>query len=115
MAEIVAMVERGEINATSGKAVLEQLFATGGEPRALVEASGLAQLSDPQAIDALVDQVLQANPELVEQFLEGKTTLSEWFFGQVMHATRGRANPSVVRSSLEAALNHLEKSRRRDL
>ncbi|NIS81910.1 MAG: Asp-tRNA(Asn)/Glu-tRNA(Gln) amidotransferase subunit GatB [Anaerolineales bacterium] len=115
LAELVAMVERGEINATSGKAVLAEMFATGGEPSAIVEKSGLLQLNDPQAINVLVEQVLEDNPEQVRLFLQGKATLSEWFFGQVMRATRGRANPSIVRSSLDKALKRLEDSRHSSL
>jgi len=111
-AELVAMVEREDINATSGKELLEEIFITGGSPVEIVEARGLAQLNDPQAIMDLVNQVLVENPQQVEQYLGGKTTISQWLFGQVMRAAGGRANPSIVQSSLNSALASLDKARR---
>jgi len=110
LSEIVALVESGDINATSAKVVLEETFKSGDPPKKIVESKGLAQLSDAGAIDTLVQQALQENPEELDQYLGGKENLSQWFFGQVMQATRGRANPSIVRSSLDAALQQLKDS-----
>ena len=112
-AELVAMVEREDINATSGKEVLEEIFKTGDTPVEIVEARGLAQLNDPQTIMDLVNQVLLENHQQVEQYLGGKTTISQWLFGQVMRAAGGRANPSLVHSSLDQALEAKEKSHRK--
>ncbi|HEY46407.1 MAG TPA: Asp-tRNA(Asn)/Glu-tRNA(Gln) amidotransferase subunit GatB [Anaerolineae bacterium] len=109
-AELVAMVEREDINATSGKEVLEVIFETGDSPIEIVESRGLAQLNDPQAIMDLVNQVLAENPKQVEQYLAGKTTISQWLFGQVMRAAGGRANPALLRTNLEQALKILEES-----
>jgi aspartyl-tRNA(Asn)/glutamyl-tRNA(Gln) amidotransferase subunit B len=109
-AELVAMVEREDINATSGKEVLELIFETGDSPVEIVESRGLAQLNDPQTIMNLVNQVLVENPKQVEQYLAGKTTISQWLFGQVMRAAGGRANPSIVKSSLNSALTSLDKA-----
>jgi aspartyl-tRNA(Asn)/glutamyl-tRNA(Gln) amidotransferase subunit B len=114
LAEIVNMVENGDINTTSAKVVLEETFQSGDSPKKIVEAKGLSQLNDAEAIDSLVEKVLRENPEEVEQYLGGKQNLSQWFFGQVMQETRGRANPSVVRSSLEKSLQQLEDSRDSD-
>jgi aspartyl-tRNA(Asn)/glutamyl-tRNA(Gln) amidotransferase subunit B len=110
-AELVAMVEREDINATSGKEVLEEIFETGDSPVEIVEARGLTQLNDPQVIMDLVNQVLVEHPQQVEQYFKGKTTISQWLFGQVMRAAKGRANPTIVRSSLDEALDAQEKSR----
>ncbi len=109
-AELVAMVERGDINATIGKEVLVDVFETGRSPREIIEAKGWAQLNDPQIIKDLVDQVLDENPQQVQQYLEGKRTISQWLFGQVMRASGGKANPSLVHSNLDQALETLEKS-----
>jgi aspartyl-tRNA(Asn)/glutamyl-tRNA(Gln) amidotransferase subunit B len=105
------MVERGEINATSGKSVLSEMFESGGTPQAMVKRGGLTQLNDPQVINALVSRVLHENPQQVEQYLGGKTTVSQWLFGQVMRAAGGRANPSLIRTSLNMALQDLEERR----
>jgi aspartyl-tRNA(Asn)/glutamyl-tRNA(Gln) amidotransferase subunit B len=114
LAELVTLVEDGDINTTSAKVVLEETFHSGESPKKIVESKGLSQLNDAEAIDSLVEKVLSENPNEVEQYLGGKQNLAQWFFGQVMQATRGRANPSVVRSSLEAALQQLEESRLSD-
>jgi aspartyl-tRNA(Asn)/glutamyl-tRNA(Gln) amidotransferase subunit B len=110
-ADLVAMVEGGDINATIGKEVLVEVFESGRSPREIIEAKGWTQLNDPQVIKDLVDQVLAENPQQVQQYLEGKKTISQWLFGQVMRAAGGRANPSVVQSSLDSALTFLDKTR----
>jgi aspartyl-tRNA(Asn)/glutamyl-tRNA(Gln) amidotransferase subunit B len=104
LAELVDLVESGEINSVSGKAVLEQLVKEGGSPAAIIEARGLSQLDDAALISRLVEQVLQDNPVQVADYLAGKTALMEWFFGQVMRLTEGRADPVVTRTELESAL-----------
>jgi aspartyl-tRNA(Asn)/glutamyl-tRNA(Gln) amidotransferase subunit B len=111
-AKLVTLVELGDINASSGKIVLAEMFASGTEPQVIVEAEGYAQLNDPEAISKLVDTVMEENPDEVEQYLKGKKGISQWLFGQVMAAAAGRANPSIVRTSLEDALRILEESRR---
>jgi len=109
LAQLVGLVEGGTISAASGKLVLEHLFQHGGEPEAVVRAKNLAQLSNQQDIRLVVERVLGEHPEQVTAYLGGKTTLREWFLGQVMRAAGGRADPAVVRAELEAALQ--EKSR----
>ena len=110
LAELVMIIERGDISTSSGKEVLAEMFESGGTPPEIVEAGGLAQLNDPQAIKSLVAQVLSENPQQVDQYLGGRTTISQWFFGQVMRASEGRANPTIVRSALNTALQSLEDS-----
>jgi Asp-tRNA(Asn)/Glu-tRNA(Gln) amidotransferase B subunit len=104
------MVEQGEINATSGKEVLEEIFHAGGSPSKIVEARGLAQINDPQTIQGFIDQVLQENPQQVEQYIAGKTAISQWLFGQVMRAAGGRANPAITQSRLNSTLEDIEKT-----
>jgi aspartyl-tRNA(Asn)/glutamyl-tRNA(Gln) amidotransferase subunit B len=110
LAELVVMVEQGEINATSGKEVLEEIFHAGGSPSKIVEARGLAQINDPQTIQGFIDQVLQENPQQVEQYIAGKTAISQWLFGQVMRAAGGRANPAITQSRLNSTLEDIEKT-----
>jgi aspartyl-tRNA(Asn)/glutamyl-tRNA(Gln) amidotransferase subunit B len=110
LGELVAMVEHGEINATSGKEVLEEIFQSGAAPSSVVEARGLAQINDPQAIQEFVQQVLRENPQQVEQYVDGKTAIAQWLFGQVMRAAGGRANPAIAQSCLTSALEEFEKT-----
>jgi aspartyl-tRNA(Asn)/glutamyl-tRNA(Gln) amidotransferase subunit B len=108
-AELVTLVETGEINASSGKNVLEQMFRSGNKATSIVKEQGLKQLTDPEEIELIVSQVLEDNPAQAEQYLKGKRTLDQWFFGQVMRATGGRADPSLLRNCLQKALSTLEE------
>jgi aspartyl-tRNA(Asn)/glutamyl-tRNA(Gln) amidotransferase subunit B len=104
LAELVALVEGGQVTASSGKAALAAMFATGQSAGAIVQEQGLAQLSDEEALARVVDDVLQRHPEEVASYRAGKETLLQWFVGQVMRATRGKANPQVVVALLEQRL-----------
>jgi aspartyl-tRNA(Asn)/glutamyl-tRNA(Gln) amidotransferase subunit B len=101
LAELVALVEKGTITSNSGKAVLAEMFATGRPPGDIVREKGLAQVSDEEALARIVDEILAANPEQVDRYRQGKETLMQWFVGQVMRATRGKANPQVVKDLLQ--------------
>ncbi len=104
LAELMALVEEGTITANSSKRVLEAMYTTGRTPVEIVKEQGLAQISDEAALARVVDELLAAHPDQVARFREGKETLLQWFVGQVMRATRGKANPQVVRVLLEARL-----------
>jgi len=110
LAQLVTLVESSAISAASGKKVLEVLFAQGGSPDSVVEQEGLTQLQDQDSIRPVVEQVLSDNPGQVAAYLAGKTALSEWFLGQVMKATQGKADPTAVRLELESALSGLEEN-----
>ncbi len=105
LAELVALVDGGSINASSAKAVLAETFSGGRTPAEVVRSLGLAQLSDPAEIDRLIAEVLRKHPDQLAEYRGGKTALAQWFFGQVMRAAGGRGNPGVIRDRLEAALN----------
>ncbi len=100
LAELIKLVDAGTINRNTGKKVLEQMVATGQPPAAVVEAQGLAQVSDEAGLARVVDALLAANPGEVDKYRAGKTSLLGWFMGQVMKETRGQAQPELVRSLL---------------
>jgi aspartyl-tRNA(Asn)/glutamyl-tRNA(Gln) amidotransferase subunit B len=104
LAELVALIEKGSITANTGKTVLGEMFKTGQPPAEIVKERGLDQISDQEALARVVDEVLAANPDQVDKYLDGKETLLQWFVGQVMRATRGKANPQVVMSLLQERL-----------
>ncbi len=107
-ARLVALVSNDTISASSGKAVLSEMFENGKYPEKIVADRELAQISEPSEIDRLVSHILESNPSQVSQYLDGKITIQDWFFGQVMRATQGRANPTAVRSCLEKHLKELK-------
>lgn len=104
LAALLNFIQQGMINNATGKHVLGQMIQTGEEPGKIIRESGLEQISDENALSAVVDDVLSAHPDEVQAFRQGKTTLKTWFFGQVMQRTRGKANPSVVQTLLKEKL-----------
>ena len=104
LATLVRLVEEGQISAKSGKDILPELLAQGGDPEALVKAKGLVQISDTSALEADVDAVLAENPKELADFRAGKTKLMGFFVGQIMRRTKGQANPAVVNQLLAEKL-----------
>ena len=104
LAELIALVEEGTITAHSGKTVLSEMFATGQSAASIVQEKGLAQISGRDALARVVEEILAANPEQVAKYREGKETLLQWFVGQVMRATRGKANAQVAMTLLQEKL-----------
>jgi len=104
LAELIGLVEDGTINTNTGKKVLDEMLASGHGARQIVDERGLAQVSDAAALEQIVAQVLADNPEQVNRYLDGKVQLLGWMIGQVMKATRGKANPQAVRELLTAQL-----------
>ena len=104
LAELVGLVATGEINQSTGKMVLSEMFQSGKSAGEIVKARGLKQVSDEDLISGLVKQALEENPEAVASFKAGKETIVNWLFGQVMRKAAGKANPQVVRAELERQL-----------
>ena len=105
LAALLTLVNAGVINRNTAKHVLAEMIATGQPPRTIVEAQGLAQVSDQAGLAQVVDALLAANPDAVAKYRDGKTSLLGWFMGQVMKDTGGKANPEVVRSLLAERLD----------
>lgn len=112
LAALLGMIRQGVINLNTAKAVFAEMLETGHTAVEIVTERGLTQISDTRAIAALVRQVLQANPSEVENYLNGKETLVNWFFGLVMRSAGGQANPQVVRAELQRQLEIAQKHRR---
>ena len=96
LAGMLDLVRGGTISSNIAKEVFEAMWATGKAAEAVVEEKGLRQITDTSAIEAAVDEVLAANPKEVEAYRAGKTKLMGFFVGQVMRATKGKANPQAV-------------------
>lgn len=96
LAALVAIVEAGKISNTQAKEVFAEMITTGTEPTAIVQAKGFEQVSDTGALEAIVDQILAANPEKVAEVKGGNEKAMNWFTGQAMKASQGKANPKIV-------------------
>jgi len=108
LASLIQMVVDGEINQNTAKGVLAEMFTNGKPASEIVAERGLRQVSDASKITGLIDGVLNENPDQVAKYLAGKDALKGWFFGQVMRAAKGQANPQVVKPELEARLEALK-------
>jgi aspartyl-tRNA(Asn)/glutamyl-tRNA(Gln) amidotransferase subunit B len=104
LAEIIKLVDANTINTSTGKALLDKVQQSGRPPAEIVQQEGLALVSDQDAIQVLSAEVLAENPEQVASYRNGKVTLIGWFVGQVMRKSRGKADPQLVRSTLESLL-----------
>ncbi|MEO3429700.1 Asp-tRNA(Asn)/Glu-tRNA(Gln) amidotransferase subunit GatB [Pelagibius sp. CAU 1746] len=101
---LLDLIADGTISGRIAKEVFEEMWDSGQEAGAIVEAKGLRQISDSSEIEALVDEIIAGNPGQVEQFKGGNEKILGWFVGQVMKATQGKANPGMVNKVLREKL-----------
>ena len=100
LADLLALMEKGTISGKIAKTVFDEMWQTGKEPARIVEEKGLVQVSDTGAIETIVDEIMAANRGQVEEFRGGKEKVLGFFVGQVMKASKGKANPAVVNDIL---------------
>jgi aspartyl-tRNA(Asn)/glutamyl-tRNA(Gln) amidotransferase subunit B len=96
LADLLKLVESGQITAAIGKKVFATMFESGRAASDIVAAEGLAQISDTSAIEQAAREVIENNPDNVAKFRSGNEGVFKFFVGQVMRATRGQANPQTV-------------------
>ena len=104
LGELVRLIDEEKISGKQGKDVLVQMFQTGKSADAIVSEQGLVQVSDVTQIDQLVDEIIAANPQQLASYRAGKESLFGFFVGQVLKASKGKANPKVVNERLKAKL-----------
>jgi len=105
LAQLLDRIADGTLSGKLAKQVFEAMWTGEGDADAVIEAKGLRQITDTGEIRRIVDEVLAVNPEQWEQYRSGKTKVLGFFVGQVMKATKGRANPAEVNRLLKAALD----------
>ncbi len=101
---LLRRIQDGTISGKIAKEVFEAMWRGEGDADTVIEAKGLRQITDPEEIGRIVDQVLAQHPQQLEQYRAGKDKLFGFFVGQVMKATRGRANPQQVNEILRRKL-----------
>ena len=104
-AELLGLIADGTLSGRLGKEVFELMLETGDDPSKIVEERGLRQTSDTGAIEAVIAEVIAANPDKVAEYRSGKDKLFGFFVGQTMKATGGKANPAVVNELLRKELS----------
>ena len=101
---LVDLISDNTINGKTAKDVFAIMVETGKEPNVIVEEKGLKQVTDTGAIEAIIDAVLEANPDNIAAYKGGKQNLMGWFVGQVMKQSKGTANPTLVNQILKDKL-----------
>ncbi|MCL6559170.1 MAG: Asp-tRNA(Asn)/Glu-tRNA(Gln) amidotransferase subunit GatB, partial [Firmicutes bacterium] len=104
LASMLQLIDKGTISGKIAKTVFEEMFETGKDAETIVKEKGLVQISDEGAIAGIVDEVIAKNPKSVEDFRAGKEKALGFLVGQVMKATRGKANPELVNRLLREKL-----------
>lgn len=102
---LVAMLDANRINAPTAKEVFAVLFDEGGDPEAIVTARGLAQVSEPGALEELAKRAISEHPKSVADYKGGKQAARQFLVGQVMRLTKGKANPRIVGEILAKLLD----------
>lgn len=104
LGKLVDLISKDVISGKIAKDVFEIMAETGENPEEIVEKKGLKQVTDTSAIEAIIDAVLEANPDNVASYKAGKVNLMGWFVGQVMKQSQGKANPAMVNKLLKDKL-----------
>ena len=105
LAELITLIEKGTISSAIAKKVFEAMFETGDKPSKIVEEKGLVQITDESAIKNIVLEVIGQNEQSVQDFINGKDKAVGFIVGQVMKASRGKANPGIVNKLIMEELN----------
>jgi len=105
LAELILLVDKGTISGKIAKTVFKDIWDTGKNPEKIIQEKGLVQVSDPNEIAKIVDQVIQTNPDQVAEYKSGKTKVMAFFIGAIMKASKGKANPALVNDILIKKLN----------
>ncbi len=105
LGEMIALIDQGTISGKMAKTVFSEMWASGKDAQTVVKEKGLVQISDPKAIEELVNQVLSVNATIVEEHKSGKKkNMFGFFVGAVMKASKGQANPDLVNQILQEKL-----------
>ena len=104
LAQLIALIDKGAISGKMAKSVFAEMWKTQKNPEELVASMGLVQISNEGELEAIISEIVAANPGQVQQYQSGKDKLFGFFVGQVMKATKGQANPDVVNRILKEKL-----------
>ena len=104
LSKLINLIKDGTISGKIAKTVFEQMMEGDKDPKKIVEEKGLKQESDPKALEALIDKVIDSNRDKVTEYKSGKVKLFGFFVGQVMKVSGGKANPQLVNEILKKKL-----------
>ncbi|HXK70098.1 MAG TPA: Asp-tRNA(Asn)/Glu-tRNA(Gln) amidotransferase GatCAB subunit B, partial [Caldisericia bacterium] len=105
--KMLTLINEGKISGKIGKTILEEMMLTGKEPDDIIKEKGLFQLSDSDALESIIEEIIANNPKEVSIYRSGKKNLFGFFMGEAMKKTNGKANPQLLK---EIMLEKLEKN-----
>jgi len=108
LSRMIDLINEGTISTKIAKEVFEEMQGSGQNPDSIIEKKGLRQVSDQSAIESVVEEVLQSNPNEVQRYLGGKDKVFGFFVGEVMKKTRGKANPKMLNDLLKQKLEKMK-------
>ncbi|MDD5071959.1 MAG: Asp-tRNA(Asn)/Glu-tRNA(Gln) amidotransferase subunit GatB, partial [Patescibacteria group bacterium] len=103
-AEFIALVHKGKINSSAAQKIMQTMYEKGGDPTDIMADLGLEQIDDSAELEKIIKAVIEKNPKQVGQYSQGKTNVLQFFVGQVMSVTKGKANPKIVIELLKKLL-----------
>lgn len=103
-AELICLIYQDKINSSAGQRILEEMYSNGGDPTDIMKLMGLEQMDNTAEIEAVVKKIIHNNPRQAQEYRAGKTAVSQFFVGQIMAETRGKANPKIVQELLKKLL-----------
>jgi aspartyl-tRNA(Asn)/glutamyl-tRNA(Gln) amidotransferase subunit B len=99
--ELLTFIETGKISNTAGKEVFEEMFNTGKAPEEIIKEKGLSQISDTKELERIINEILDSNLDSIESIKIGKNQAVGFLMGQLMKASKGKANPKVAKELLD--------------
>ncbi len=105
LADMLKLIDEGKISGKMAKDVFEAMFETGADPEQIIKEKGMEQISDEDTLGTIIQEVIDKNPGVVDDYRNGKKKATGFLVGQVMQATKGQANPALVNKILAEKLN----------
>jgi len=105
LVQMLKAIEDGSISGKMAKAIFEEMFASGKRPALIIKEKGLVQISDEGTLLPVIEDIVKANPRVVDDYKNGKDKALGFFIGQIMKSTRGQANPALVNKLLKETLD----------
>ena len=105
-AELISLIYQDKINSSAGQKILEIMIKKGGDPTDIMQETGLEQMDNSAELEKMIEEIIKANPSQVEEYKNGKENVLQYFVGQTMARSKGKANPKKVIEILKKILNN---------
>ena len=104
-AEFITLIYQNKISGPTALKILEEMMAAGGDPSQIMETKNLGQISDADELEKIIDMLLAEHPDEAAEYKKGKVALLQFFIGQVMKKTQGKANPKIAEEIIKKKLS----------